>query len=164
MVESSRTFDAARASCPPPNFSVNDAPSGSDDFEPMPVHARAGRRSLHDKLWAGLRGWKHAIRGDSSFFAHAYRALLVALTAGLLGVGPEGWIALVMAGGLIFLAGLNHSAIDTLARAVGDPEQPQLKVAREIAAGGVLAAVVGSATVVTVILVFRFGDMLNWWR
>ncbi len=164
MVESSRTVDGARPNCPPPNFVVGGVPANLDDFEPMPLHARAGRRSLHDKLWAGLRGWKHAIRGDSSFFAHAYRAILVALTAGLLGVGPQSWIALVMAGCLIFIAELNHSAIDTLARAVGDPEQPQLKVAREIAAGGVLAAVVGSATVVTVILVFRFGDMLNWWR
>lgn len=138
---------------------------GSIDLEPfMPIRSRAGRRTMRDKLWAGLSGWKHAIRGDSSFFAHGYRAFLVALTAGLLGVGPQGWIALVLAGCLIFIAELNHSAIDTLARAIGDPEEPRLKVAREIAAGGVLAAVVGSATVVTVILVFKFGDLLNWWR
>ena len=131
---------------------------------PDPVRSRAGRRSLHDKLRAGLSGWKHAIRGDSSFFAHGYRAFLVALIAGLLGVGPQGWIALVLAGCLIFIAELNHSAVDTLARAIGDPDEPRLKVAREIAAGGVLLAVVGSATVVTVILVFQFGEMLNWLR
>ena len=134
------------------------------DFMADPIRSRAGRRSLHDKLSAGLSGWKHAIRGDSSFFAHGYRASLVAFIAAIAGVGPQGWIALVLAGCLIFLAELNHSAIDTLARAVGDPEEPRLKVAREIAAGGVLAAVIGSATVVTVVLVFQFGEMLNWLR
>ena len=110
---------------------------------------------------AGLSGWKHAIRGDSSFFAHGYRVILVALTAAMLGVGPQGWIVLVMAGCSIFIAELNHSAVDTLARAIGDPEEPRLKVAREIAAGGVLVAVVGSAIVVGVILALKFGELLG---
>jgi diacylglycerol kinase len=131
------------------------------DDAPPPFRSLAGRRSLTDKLGAGLSGWKHALRGDSSFFAHAYRALLVALTAALLGVRPEGWIALVLAGGLIFIAETNHSAVDTLARAVGDPEEPRLKVAREIAAGGVLAAVVAAVAVVTTIFVLKFGELLS---
>ncbi len=136
---------------------------GPDDFAtPVPPPARAGRKDLREKLWAGLSGWKHAIRGDSSFFAHGYRVLLVALTAAMLGVGPQGWVVLVMAGCSIFIAELNHSAVDTLARAVGDPEEPRLKVAREIAAGGVLMAVVGSAAVVTVILVLKFRELLGW--
>ncbi|WP_435010427.1 diacylglycerol kinase [Tundrisphaera lichenicola] len=133
---------------------------GVDDCD-VP-RARAGRRNLREKLVAGLSGWKHAIRGDSSFFAHGYRVLLVALTAAMLGVGPQGWIVLVMAACSIFIAELNHSAIDTLARAIGDPDEPRLKVAREIAAGGVLVAVVGSAIVVGVILVLQFGDLLGW--
>ena len=90
----------------------------------------AGRRNLREKLWAGLSGWKHALRGDSSFFAHGYRVVLVALTAAMLGISPQSWIMLVLAGCSIFIAELNHSAIDTLARAVGDPEEPRLKVAQ----------------------------------
>jgi diacylglycerol kinase (ATP) len=121
----------------------------------------AGRRNLREKLWAGLSGWKHAIRGDSSFFAHGYRVVLVALTAAMLGISPQGWIMLILAGCSIFIAELNHSAVDTLARAIGDPDEPRLKVAREIAAGGVLVAVVGSAIVVSVILVLRFGELLG---
>jgi diacylglycerol kinase len=121
----------------------------------------AGRRNLREKLWAGLCGMKHAIRGDSSFFAHGYRVVLVALTAAMLGVGPQGWIVLVMAGCIIFIAELNHSAVDTLARAIGDPDEPRLKVAREIAAAGVLVAGVGSAIVVGVILVQKFAELLG---
>ena len=121
----------------------------------------AGRRNLSEKLWAGLSGCKHAIRGDSSFFAHGYRIVLVALTAAMLGVGPQGWIVLVMATCIILNAELNHSAIDTLARAIGDPDEPRLKVAREIAASGVLVAVTGSAVVVGVILVLKFTELLG---
>jgi diacylglycerol kinase (ATP) len=149
---------------PDPDSSLEslEGPSGTDWV--VAPRARAGRRNLREKLVAGLIGLKHAIRGDSSFFAHGYRVLLVALTAAMLGVGPQGWIALVMAGCMIFIAELNHSAIDTLARAIGDPEEPRLKVAREIAAGGVLVAVAGSGVVVGVILVLQFGDLLGWWR
>jgi len=136
-----------------------DRPSATFEPDEGPP-ARAGRKNLREKLWAGLRGWKHALRGDSSFFVHGYRVVLVALTAAMLGVGPQGWIALVFAASMIFLAELNHSAVDTLARAIGDPEEPRLKVAREIAAGGVLVAVVGSAIVVGVILVLQFGELL----
>ena len=121
----------------------------------------AGRRNLREKLWAGLSGCKHAIRGDSSFFAHGYRVILVALTAAMLGVSAPGWIVLVLAGCMIFIAELNHSAIDTLARAIGNPEEPRLKVAREIAAAGVLVAVIGSAIAVSVILVLKFRELLG---
>jgi diacylglycerol kinase len=142
----------------PPGI-ADDGPSGEQ--WPVAARAMAGRRNLREKLWAGLSGCKHAIRGDSSFFAHGYRVVLVALTAAMLGVGPQGWVVLIMAGCSIFIAELNHSAVDTLARAIGDPDEPRLKVAREIAAGGVLVAVTGSAAVVGVILALKFGELLG---
>ena len=125
------------------------------NYDPIPEWAaRAGRRNLRSKLLAGLIGLKHAVRGDSSFFAHGYRALLVSLIAGLLGVPPLGWCLLVFGFCLVLIAELAHSAIDTLARAVGDPEEPRLKTTRDIAAAMVLVAVVGSTTVsVTVVTV-----------
>src|SRR5437868_13862837 len=106
--------------------------------------ARADRRNTRGKLVAGFRGLKHAIRGDSSFFAHGYRGTLIAMTAALLGVNQWGWCLLVIGACLVLIAELVHSAVDTLARAVGDPEEPRLKTAREIAAAAVLVAAVGS--------------------
>jgi diacylglycerol kinase (ATP) len=140
-------------------LSAPETPSGSE--WPCAPRAMAGRRNLREKLWAGLSGLKHAIRGDSSFFAHGYRLVLVALTATMLGVEAQGWIVLILAACAILIAELNHSAIDTLARAVGDPEEPRLKVAREIAASGVLVAVVGSAIIVTVIFALKFRELLG---
>lgn len=131
---------------------------------PPPWAARAGRRNFRAKLAAGLRGLKHAVRGDSSFFAHAYRGLFIALTAAMLGVGPMAWCLLVLAGTLVLIAELTHSAIDTLARAQGDPEEPALKVAREIATAGVLVGVVAFAAISITVLALKLGELLGWWE
>lgn len=145
---------------------VPDPPTGEllRDLEATPLWTpRAGRRSTREKSAAGLRGLKYAIRGDSSFFAHAYRGTLIALTAALLNVDPLGWCLLVIAACFVLLAELTHSAVDTLARAVGDPEELQLKVAREIAAGGVLVAAVVSGCLTVTVLTVKFGELLGWW-
>ena len=131
-------------------------------FEELPDWApRAGRRTFRAKGAAGLRGLKHAFRGDSSFFAHAYRALLIALTAALLGVGPLQWIILALAFGLVLIAEFAHSAVDTLARAFGDPDAPGPTAAREIATAGVLVAVVVYAAAAVTILTLRFIELLQ---
>lgn len=132
--------------------------------DPEPWIARAGRRDAREKMAAGLSGLKLAFRGDSSFFAHAYRGLLIAMAAGLLGVGPVGWCFLVLAAGLVLIAELAHSAVDTLARALGDPQAPGPKAAREIASAGVLVAVVVFAAVSVTVLVLKLNEMLGWWH
>jgi diacylglycerol kinase len=125
--------------------------------------ARAGLRTTREKFAAGLRGIKHAVRGDSSFFAHAYRGLLIAMTAAMLGIDPRGWCLLALAAALVLIAELALSAIDTLARALGDAEAPGPKMAREIATGGVLVAVVVAAAVAVTVLATKLGDLLGWW-
>ena len=126
--------------------------------------ARAGRRTSRDKFAAGMRGLKHAVRGDSSFFAHAYRGTLIAMTAALLGVDPLGWCFLVISASFVMLAEVTHSAIDTLARASGNEEETPYKMAREIAAGGVVIAAFASGGLTITVLVVKFGEMFGWWR
>jgi diacylglycerol kinase (ATP) len=123
---------------------------------------RVGRRDMQTKLYAALRGLKHAFRGDSSFFAHTYRGLFFAITAALLGIGPHQWCLIVLAGGLVFIAELANSAVDTLARALGDPEAPGPLVAREIASGGVLVAVLVFLAVAIIVLVTRLTALFGW--
>lgn len=129
----------------------------------IPWAPRPDRRGSREKLAAGLRGLKYAIRGDSSFFAHAYRGTLIALTAALLSVDPLGWCLLLISGSLVLLSELTHSAVDTLARAAGDPEAPPLKMAREIAAAGVLVAAFTSGTLTVTVLLVKFGVLFGWW-
>ncbi len=115
---------------------------------------------MRAKLAAGLRGLKFALRGDSSFFAHAYRCLIIILTATLLGIHPLAWCQIILAIVLVLIAELTHSAIDTLARAVGDPEELALKVAREIATAAVLVAVVALILVATIIFTLRIRELI----
>ena len=107
--------------------------------------AQADRKNVRGKLAAGWRGLKAAFRGDSSFFAHLYRGALIAITAALIGLNQWGWCLVILGASLVLIAELAHSAVDTLARAIGDPEEPRLKTAREIAAAGVFVAAFGSA-------------------
>ena len=112
----------------PPCAPATTHPSSPDDyadFEPSPEPAaQADRRNVRSKLAAGWRGLKSAVRGDSSFFAHCYRGTLIAITAALLGINQRGWCLLVLGACLVLIAELAHSAVDTLARAIGDPEEP----------------------------------------
>ncbi len=123
---------------------------------------RAGRRGGREKLDAGLRGLKLAIRGDSSFFAHAYRGLFIGFTALMLGIGPHQWCLLALAGALVLIAELCHSAVDTLARALGDPDAPGLVAAREIATAGVLVSVVVFTIIAVTVLVTRMTVLYGW--
>jgi diacylglycerol kinase len=132
------------------------------EWEPTPDWTpRAGRKSLREKLVAGLSGLKFAVRGDSSFFAHGYRGLLIAIAAALLGVGPMQWCFLLLSAALVLVGELGYSAVDALARALGPPDSPGLERAREIATAGVLVAVVAFVSVTTVIFVLRFQELLG---
>jgi diacylglycerol kinase (ATP) len=124
--------------------------------------SRADRRNARGKFLAGIRGLKHAIRGDSSFFAHGYRGTLIAMSAALLGVNQWGWCLLVLAACQVLLAELAHSAVDTLARSIGDPDEPRLCMAREIAAACVLIAAFGSGAVTLIVLSWKLAELLGW--
>lgn len=129
-------------------------------FEEMPGWVpRAGRRNYREKFLAGVRGLKHAFRGDSSFFVHTYRALLVALAAVLVQIGPFAWCLLVLVTGIVFVAELALSAVDTLARSMGVADEPGPTAAREIATAGVLVAVIVFAAVSAVVLGTRFVEL-----
>jgi diacylglycerol kinase (ATP) len=159
MHEDTAEIDLPRGLLTVPAFDLDT----SDLEAPLAVTARAGRRNSREKFAAGLRGLKHAIRGDSSFFAHAYRGLLIGMTAALLGVNLWGWCLLVIAACLVLLSELTHSAVDTLARAVGDPEEPRLRIAREIATASVVVAAFASGAVTVTVLTWKLGELLGWW-
>ncbi|AMV36955.1 diacylglycerol kinase [Planctomyces sp. SH-PL62] len=127
------------------------------------VSSQADRRGTRGKLVAGVRGLKQAVRGDSSFYAHIYRGVLIVIIAGLLQVNLWGWCLLILGGSLVLLAELCHSAVDTLARAIGDPDEPRLTIAREIAAAGVLVVAFTSGAITAVVLTTKLAELFGWW-
>ncbi len=131
-------------------------------FEDAPgVASQADRRGTKGKLLAGFRGLKAAVRGDSSFYAHLYRGVMIAIIAAILRVSFWGWCLLVLGGSLVLLAELTHSAVDTLARAIGDPDEPRLTIAREIAAAGVLVVAFATGAVTTVVLATQLVELFG---
>ena len=165
-------FDPARTRDPEvltDEVNLPDSPSRpffhyeSRGWTPLPA-AKAGLSTrassrIHRPHKHILRGLKHAIRGNTSFFAHAYRGTLIALSAALLGVDALGWCFLVIAASFVLIAEVTFSAVETLARAVGDPEQPPLKAAREIAAAGAVIAAFVSGGITLTVLMVKFGEM-----
>ncbi len=127
------------------------------------ITSQADRRGTKGKLVAGLRGLKQAVRGDSSFYAHLYRGVLIVIIAAVLQVNLWGWCLLVLGGSLVLLAELCHSAVDTLARAIGDPDEPRLTIAREIAAAGVLVVAFTSGAITAVVLTTKLAELFGWW-
>jgi diacylglycerol kinase len=154
------TAEYPRGRLPVPEFDENKLHAQLEAARELT--ARADRRNTRSKMFAGIRGLKHAIRGDSSFFAHGYRGTLIVITAALLGVNQWSWCLLVLAACLVLIAELAHSAVDTLARAIGDPEEPRLNMAREIAAACVLVAALGSGTVTVIVLSWKLAELVGW--
>ena len=87
------------------------------------------------------------------------------MTAALLGVvDPLGWCLLTISASFVLLSEITHSAVDTLARALGDPEEVRVKTAREIAAAGTLVASLASGGLTLAVLTVKFGEMFGWWN
>jgi len=128
---------------------------------PVELISCAAGWTTRRKAAAGLRGLKRAIRGNSSFFAYGFRGTLVALFACVLGgVSPLGWCLLILAGGLVLVAELAHSAVDTLASAIGERSDPRLQAARDIANGGVLVAAFAAAAITAIILSGKIAELI----
>jgi len=152
---------STRQRLPVPNY--DEAGLALDLAQSGEPTSRADRRNTFRKFAAGCRGIKHAARGDSSFFVHAYRGTLIAITAALLQIDQWGWCLLVVCASFVLISELTNSAVDTLARAIGDPEEPRLSMAREMAAGGVLVAAFGTGAVTVIVLGSKLGKLLGWW-
>ena len=127
--------------------------------EPSEPSAQADRRNARGKLAAGWRGLKSAIRGDSSFFGtrlsrnvHRHHRCHAARRSARWRPYRPGCVP-----------GADRRACPqarpTSACAVGDPEEPRLKTAREIAAAGVLVAAIGSAAVTLTVLSLKFVEL-----
>lgn len=139
-------------------------PNGSDSFstldlenweEPVPG------RSIQEKLSGAMVGLRQAVRGDSSFFAHAYRGLLIALTAIILGAGPVEWCFLMVSASLVLGSEFFHSALDRLSRCPALAGDRDVQMAREIAAGAVLVAAIISGVITLTVLTTKLGALLG---
>jgi len=119
------------------------------------------RRSTTPRSWSrkfadAFRGLSRAVRSQSSFGAHLSMATAVVAAGAMLRVSALEWCLLVCAIGLVLMAEIFNTAIESLARGPGSRRHPRLRDALDMASGGVLVAAVTAA----VIGLFVFGPRL----
>ena len=132
------------------------------DTDPDALHLPIRPSTTKRKLADGLRGIKRALRMNSSYFAHGYRGLLIAITAIILGLSPVAWCLLLVSSALVLLAETVGTAVIALASRGGAAAEEERTIAAELSAAGVLIASVVSAAITLCVLLTRLGDLLDW--
>jgi diacylglycerol kinase len=115
----------------------------------------AGRRTWADKFANAFRGIRRATLGQSSFRVHFAAAAAAIAVAAVLRLSAGEWCLLVLAIGLVLMAELVNTAIESLARGPGARRHPRLRDALDMASGAVLVAALAAALVGIIIAASR---------
>lgn len=120
-----------------------------------------------------LKSFRHAARGVATLIAtqsnariHLGTTFAVALLGLGLGLSPNDWCWLVIAGALVWTAEALNTAVELLGDAASRGHDPLIGRAKDVAAGGVLLAAMGAALIGVIILLPRlltttFGDRVR---
>ena len=111
------------------------------------------RQSWRERFAVAGRGIIVAIRTEVSFYVHLLAAAAVVVFATLQDVSRLEWCLLVICIGMVLGAELLNTAIERLARAVTDKENPHIRDALDIASGAVLIMALFAAVVGTIVLI-----------
>ncbi len=94
-----------------------------------------------------LTGIGHLIRDEHNAWIHVIATLSVVSLGHFYSVSQMEWIALIFAISIVWLAEGMNTALEALADAVTQDQNTQIKKAKDIAAGAVLLAAIGAATI-----------------
>jgi diacylglycerol kinase (ATP) len=120
----------------------------------------------HHRNWTAkfsdaFRGWRDAMRGQSSFSIHFAAALAVLIAAAILRVDAIEWCLLTGCIAVVFVAELFNTALESLAKAITSEQHPAIRQALDVAAAAVLFAACGSAVVGAVVFGRHIWPMLG---
>jgi diacylglycerol kinase len=128
---------------------------------PWPAGAARSRRPWRDQGRAGLRGLKLGLRGHSRFFVHIFFAALALTAAVVLRCRLVEWCLLLGCVGLVFTAGLFHSAVEALYAGLDGEARGRCRACLDIAAGAVLLAGLTAAVVGGLVLAYQLAVLLG---
>ncbi len=126
-----------------------------------PVSRVKPRRSWRAKIGDAFRGLKLGVRGHSSFFVHFFFAALVLAAAIVLRCDLVEWCLLLGCIGMVLIAELFNSAIETLCRALEEPARSRAKPCLDIAAGAVLLASIVATLIGSLVFLARLAALLG---
>ncbi|PQO46530.1 diacylglycerol kinase [Blastopirellula marina] len=112
------------------------------------------------KFRLALTGLIWAVRSEGSFRVHLPAAFFAILLAQFLRFDTARWIGLVITIGIVLVAELFNTALETLAQAVDDQYNEHIKHALDVASAAVLMSSV--VAVVAGVLLY-WTPFWNWW-
>lgn len=127
-----------------------------EERKPSKPHKK--RSGWRMRLIEAERGFSFGFRNGSTLYGQVFTGLIIIVTAAVLGIRFEQWIALIvaMAGGLA--AELFHLSICAVSQSL-EGEAP--KKASKLSAAGMLMAMISSLTVIFYVLGSRLTEILE---
>ncbi len=110
------------------------------------------RHSWIAKFAGGFRGIAIGIAGQSSFVVHIFAASAVLIVGWVLGISRTEWCLLILCIALVMAAELFNSALEQLAKAITEENNPHIRNGLDIASGAVLVAAIGAAVIGVLVL------------
>jgi diacylglycerol kinase len=120
-----------------------------------PPAPRRARRSWVHKFRVAFRGIKVGVRGHSSFSVHFFFTALVLAAAVVLRCDKFEWCILLGCIGLVLVAELFNSAVETLFRELDESTRDRAWPALDVAAGAVLLASITASIVGAIIFLSK---------
>ena len=121
------------------------------------------RRSWPRKFADAFRGLFRAVRSQSSFFVHLWAAAAVVAAAVALRVSLVEWCLLIGAIGIVLVAEIFNTSIESLARAVDAGRHPRIRDALDMASAAVLLSAMVAAVIGVVVFGHRAGVLGGLW-
>jgi len=118
-----------------------------------------GARNWSRKFADAFRGLGRAVRTQSSLAVHLAVAAAVGAAGAFFRVSASEWCLLAFAIGLVLMAEIFNTAVESLARGPGSRRHPRLRDALDMASAAVLVAAITAA----VIGVIVFGPRVLAW-
>ncbi|HNB47694.1 MAG TPA: diacylglycerol kinase [Burkholderiaceae bacterium] len=115
-------------------------------------------RPFLERLGFALAGLRLALRQEPSLRSHALAAVVVAGTLWVTGAAPLWWAVGALTIGLVIVAELANTAIETLADHLHPERHPQIKAVKDVAAAAVLVASIVALAVALAFAVAQGGQ------
>jgi diacylglycerol kinase len=126
----------------------------------MPLGRWTTSRSWSRKFADAFRGLGRAVRTQSSFAVHLAAAAAVAIAAAFFRVSASEWCLLAFATGLVLMAEIFNTAIESLARAPGGRRHPRFRDALDMASAAVLVAAITAVLIGVIVFGPRILSMM----
>ena len=107
------------------------------------------------RLGFALNGLRTAAQRESSFRTHLLAVVAVVVALCLIRPAPAWWAIGLLTVGLVLVAELLNSALETLADRLHPEQHPEIRMAKDMAAAAVLVATVTALIVAAIFILGR---------